>query len=718
MRGPGKRERALVQAMLLLASLGIEAPAAGATQATFDLRAPTTAPFPTNRFTVADQRHLTGLRVNLPKPDCTQQPTECNDIDVVNTLDGFNLQPRLRIPFSGPIDTQTVNSSTVFLVRLFDASAADVKPPANVGINQIVWDPACNALYAESNELLEQHTTYLLVVTNGVRDKAGTALSTSAFAAFAGDSGAKAASADASTSTYRTSLLDGVKRSGVSTTRIVAASIFTTLSATAELEKIRGQIKASTPPPASFTLGTNGARTVFAPASVKSITVARQVGTAPTYQADPIALPLLGVVPNSVGTIAFGRYGSPIYQTAQQYIPASGTRSGTPAVQRTEQLMFDLILPAGTKPAAGWPVAIYGSGFGSNKDTIVSMASVLASKGIATIGINVVGHGGGRLGTMTVTRADGTSVMLPAGGRGFDQNGDGLIGTPEGTDAAAPRSLLGARDSLRQTVIDLMQLTRVIETGGIDVNGDGVYDLDGSRIYYFGISYGGIYGPMLLAVEPSLSAGVTNVGGGSLADVARLGAFRSLPAAALKTRKLLNLNSMTTPMFGFNENMPLRNQGVRTNSVTGAIAIQNYFEGSEWASMSGDPLGYISHVRKEPLRGVSAKSVIVQFSKGDRVVPNPTSSALIRAGGLTDRTTYFRTDLAVAANAAVPKDPHIFLGGLGMPAIAGFAKASLSQIAVFFASDGVTVTDPDGSGTLFETPIAGGVLPEVTNFLP
>ena len=41
---------------------------------------------------------------------------------------------------------------------------------------------------------------------------------------------------------------------------------------------------------------------------------------------------------------------------------------------------------------------------------------------------------------------------------------------------------------------------------GVDVNGDGISELDGTRIYYFGISYGGMYGPMLLAVEPSISA--------------------------------------------------------------------------------------------------------------------------------------------------------------------------------------------------------------------
>ena len=39
---------------------------------------------------------------------------------MINTLDGFNLQPRLSIPFDGPIDVNTVNSHNVFLVRMGD----------------------------------------------------------------------------------------------------------------------------------------------------------------------------------------------------------------------------------------------------------------------------------------------------------------------------------------------------------------------------------------------------------------------------------------------------------------------------------------------------------------------------------------------------------------------------------------------------------------------
>jgi hypothetical protein len=655
--------------------------------------------------------------VNLPKPDCVQRPSDCNDITVLNTLDGFNMQPRFSIPFSGPIDPRSVSSSNVFLVRMGDVAVSELPNRQVIGINQIVWDPASNTLFAEANELLDQHTQYLLVITDGVRDANGAALTRSDFLTFANNPANYRFADGVSTGAYRTSLLNAIANSGVVSSRIVAASVFTTLSATAELEKIRNRIKASIPAPADVVLQ-SGIRTVYPYSTVRSITALRQTGTAPTYTPTPLTAPLsdLNVVSGAVGTLAFGAYISPVYQNSQQYIPATGTATGTPVVQRNQQVIFTLILPSGSKPPGGWPVAIYGPGYGTDKETIFAFGSVMAAWGVATIGINLPGHGGGPLGTLTMTRTNGTSVTMPAGGRGVDQNKDGTYSLAEGMSGTGTYSLISLRDGMRQTVVDLMQLTRVIETGGFDVNGDGLVDLDRNRIYYFGISLGGMYGPMLMAVEPEIRAGVANAGGSSVIEIARLGNFRVIPALALASRtpSLLNVGAPTPPTFGFNDNMPLRNETVRINNVPGAIAIQDFFERWEWASQSGDPLAYAPHIIRKPLSGNVARPLIVQFHKGDRTVPNPTSTAFIRAGGLTGFTTYFRTDLAIAANPAFPKDPHTLLGRPSVAAMADYAIALQDQIGLLFASDATFFLDP---GTLFEAPIATA-LPEGLNFIP
>jgi hypothetical protein len=681
--------------------------AAGVT-ASFDPNDPRRGPFPSDRFTVLDLTQKTLRRVNLPKPPCSVQPSDCANIDVVNTLDGFNLQPRISIPFDGPIDVSTVSSQTVFLVSLGSTTGGGSFGHV-VGINQIVWDPVTFTLHAESDELLDQHTRYLLIATSGIHDAAGQPVR--AAQSFLRVRGGRSVAADTR------DLIDGARLAGVQQQQVIAASLFTTQSATAILERVRGQIKAAQPAPADFVLGADGSRTVFPASAVTGIVFNRQIG-ATTFVPVPVPTAALGIVPGAVGRVAFGKYASPDYETAGGFIPAIGTRRGVPAVQRVSDVHFTVFLPAGPQPPHGWPVALFGHGFGDNKNNSpFAVAAILASRGVATAAINVVGHGGGPAGTLQVALTGGTTVTLPAGGRSVDQNGDTLFGATEGSSAVPPQTIISSRDGLRQTAIDLMQLVRQIETG-VDVDGDGQGDLDASRIYYFGQSFGGIYGTTFLAVEPSVRAGVINVGGGSITEVSRLGVFRPALGALLAAQvpSLLNLPDLPG---SFNENGPLRDQPAVVDTVPGAAAIQEFLDRMEWVSQAGNPVAYAPHVRTSPLAGVSPKSVIFQFAKGDKTVPNPTNTAILRAGDLADRATYFRNDLAFAANpAAVPKDPHAFLTRIvGAPSVVAVAAGAQQQIAAFFASDGALVIDPDGAGPLFEVPIVLP-LPEDLSFIP
>lgn len=681
--------RLLLLAFLAFLALPAVAHAAGVAPA-YDLSTPAGSPFPSDRWTTFDWSNQTGLRVSLPKPDCSVRPSDCADVDVLNTLDGFNVQPRISIPFTGPIDPASVSSSNVFLVRL---------PGGGVtGIDQITWEPATNTLHVEPAELLRQATTYVLVVTTDVRAADGSRIGT----------------AGAKSSWHGESVSALARAHHVPIPRLAVASVFTTQSATTQLEQVRRQIDASSPAPASFLLGTNGERTVFPLASVTGIVFARQIGVAPLFSPSTVAVPALFVYPGSVGTVAFGSYASPDYETASRVIPPTGTRTGSPAVQGTNTLYFNLFLPSGAKPANGWPVAIFGHGFGDNKNSSpLVVASSLARRGVATIAINVVGHGGGPLGTLTVNRSGGAPpVQLPAGGREIDQDGNGFFNGTEGVNAAPPATLIASRDGLRQTVIDLMALVRVIQQG-MDADGDGSSDLDASRITYAGQSFGGIYGTMFLAVEPDVAAGVPNVPGGSVIEIARLGGFRPLvtQSLALRVPGLLNAPG------GFEESMPLRGLPPLVDTVPGASAIQEVLDNTEWAGQSGNPVAYAEHLRTAPLAGVPAKSILLQFARGDKTVPNPTTTAILRAGGLADRATLFRNDLAFAANPATPKNPHTFLTSIATPSVAAFALAGQDQLAQFLASGGTVTLDPDGPGPFFETPI-GIPLPEDLAYIP
>ena len=693
-----------------------------ATHARFDLSSPQGGPFPSNRFAIAEPSHITGIRVNLPLPNCDARPSDCADLQVVNELDGFNIQPRLSIPFDGPIDPQSVSSSTVFLVRLGGASSGPT-----VGVNQILWDPPGNTLYAESEDLLEQHTRYALIVTAGVRDAGGQpVLASDEFRQFRQQTG----------DSYRNALEEAIQaavRTGVAENQIVAASVFTTLSVTSVLEKIRAQLDASTASQADFLLGPQGSRTVFAFDQIKSIAWNRQTGdNPPRFAATSVALSSLDAFGRgAVGRIAFGRYTSPDYMLHPgEYIPVTGTLTGTPQVQGTNQVYFNLFLPSGAKPEAGWPVAIIGHGGGGSKEDVAyALGGVLASQGIATIAISAVGRGGGPQGTLRVDLTTGESVTLNSGGRGFDQNGDGAIDAQEGAAAAPPRDILGQGDAQRQTVVDWMQLVRVI-AAGMDADGDGTPDLDAARIYYFGTSFGGGLGPQLLALEPRVRVAVFSYPGGAAGriDIIRLrpaqrGSFTGAALAA-RTPSLINSDGSRSldgvsvgPPF-FNENIPLRNQPPAINDVAGALEIQELFERAEWVSQTGDAAAYAPYVRKTPLAGAAAKSVLLQVCKGDETGPNPRNMAIVRAGDLADRTTFFRNDLAYMEDpAGVPKDPHSFLTRFASPGITGeIARGGQMQAAVFLASDGTNITVPEPS-RFFEVPIVLP-LPEDLSFIP
>src|SRR5699024_4659346 len=107
--------------------------------------------------------------------------------------------------------------------------------------------------------------------------------------------------------------------------------------------------------------------------------------------------------------------------------------------------------------------------------------------------------------------------------RTFDldlQNNDSGAPGPDGIidDSGAwfinLQSLLTSRDNLRQAQIDLSTLA--LNVPEMDINGDGVSDLDGSSIHFVGLSLGAMTGTPFLAVEPTVGNGVLSVAGGGV----------------------------------------------------------------------------------------------------------------------------------------------------------------------------------------------------------
>jgi hypothetical protein len=673
--------------------------------------------------------------VNLPLPSgCTLLSTsaQCLNAELLNQLDGFSVNPRITVCFSGAVNVATLTAGISFIAvdHIVPTSAAAFAPA--IGINQVIFDPVANCAYAKPNQVLDQDTQYLLIVTSAVTDASGKSLK-------AGDDFSDCVKTG--NSTYCQALSQAISHTeangnhGNDVGNLVAASQFTTLSATNWMQQAWAAVDSG---------GIPGVGTLYGPMSTFSLSNVKSIVWMPDPGVSGVnynqALPL-NVLPG-VDRISFGLYLSPLYLNTTG--PLAGSISTTPtntAISPPSAVIpvsFHLFLPAASTARGGKiPVIIYGHGLGDSQfGAPTYAASTWAQKGFATLAIEITGHGYGPKGTTQVTTTTGTVVTVPTPGRGIQFSPTLPIG-PE--DGCILPTAVGTRDCSRQTAVDLFALVRAIEsTGGLGLS------LDPSRIYYTGQSFGSFYGTLFEALEPAVSAGTLNVGGGTQIDVARLSPFaRPLGAAYLATFTpsplgLLNVPPAPSQAYfhdSFNDEYVYRGQAI-TDKIPGALAIQAGFEQADWLGMIGDPLGFAAHLSTEMLPGVRSKSILVQFGLGDLEVPNPTESALVRAGGLQPATWMLRTDLAASIEPGLlglmqpgvpyPIYPHRFLSNptffeTSSPSLeleTAIGVAAQKQIADFFTY-GVIPNPNQYMGSLayrnlFQIPL---VLPDGLNFL-
>src|SRR5579875_2602252 len=208
---------------------------AGQTTALYNPALPTAGPFPANALTVSDPTQNTGVRVNLPYSfelcDPAASPSVCSNTAQLNQLDGFSVNSRVMACFSGPIDPTTLQSGMQIV---------PVGSGATVSINQIIFDPASNCAFAKPNQVLNQQSQYLLIVTDSIHDSSGKKVKSSeAFAECL-----------ASSDSYCDGLADALKQvrqQPASANKIVTASLFTTMSATSWLQQARSLVDATQP---------------------------------------------------------------------------------------------------------------------------------------------------------------------------------------------------------------------------------------------------------------------------------------------------------------------------------------------------------------------------------------------------------------------------------------------------------------------------------------
>jgi hypothetical protein len=585
--------------------------------------------FPTDRLTVHDGHQVTGRRVTLPLPDCGKQRSACDDIRLANRLDGFDVDPRIAIRFDRKVNLKKAQAGIT--LRL-------AKGGKRIGVDRLVWDSKTRTLYLHPAKQLQESRTYRIDVSTRIAGRFGTGR-------------------------------------------------FTTMSTTATLRRMVQAIGSGAAySQAGIAAADRGLKIDYAVEASTVTGLRRNIQTTTGGPLQPADVPNTATA--NAGLYVFGSFQAPGWEAANRTMAATPTER-TPAATSAEQIGFALIVPAGAPPAGGWPVAIFGHGFGSSKYDVFLAADQNAARGVATIAIDAAGHGGGPTSTLDVTTAGGTVKTVPSYGRSRDTDGDGNIGFFETFSAPlAPdkNAAVQLRDGLRQTALDIASLTQAIGRG-VDLDGNGTIDLSQSRIGYYGQSLGGIYGTMAVAADPHLEYGLLNVPGGPISDVARLSpSFRAIVTQYLGASRPSLLNG---PGGGFTEDQPLPGDPPVAKPAGGSLAIQDAFAMTNWIDRSGSPEAYSPLLRN--------RRVLVQVAYGDQTVPNPTAGFVVRAGGLLGRTTMYRNDKTPTAST----NPHAFLLD---PHLAGRAGGQAQAVA-FLASDGKTIVDPDGGGGIFETPV-------------
>lgn len=217
-----------------------------------------------------------------------------------------------------------------------------------------------------------------------------------------------------------------------------------------------------------------------------------------------------------------------------------------PAPARSETIYFWMTVPRAEISPRGdgqpAPIVILGHGYGSSRLEALTFAGFLAQNGVATIAIDDVSHG---LNIDPETEEQITTILDLFGlgpfldaikpSRAIDVNGDG---TPDSGADFWSSYLFHTRDVVRQTVLDHMQLVRVLRTFDgstrwkLDIDGDGEnelagdFDADGvvdlatsAGLSGLGGSLGGMSTTLLGALEPEMDVIVPISGGGGLADL-------------------------------------------------------------------------------------------------------------------------------------------------------------------------------------------------------
>lgn len=689
--GPSYSGRVNRKLSILLSTLLLSGAHAAGVRVEFDPRRADIGPYPTDFQTVPDTRQVTGLRIQRPANPFFEFALD----RTLNQLDGFAPNTRITVKFSGAIQPETLRAGIHFLwLDPVQPERYHLRPAGYLTpINEVVYDTGSNRAFAKPDEAFEGARRYAILITDAVLDTAGDPVTE--------DAGFRACLDKTIGGSYCVQLSDAVARfRGVlpPNRRLVGASLYTTLSATAFLERAR-EVVMRTPP--RLLRDTQG---IVNLSDLRGGLLRADVGPAGATEDVPFPASLSILPATGVRRMATASFRSPRFLDERGLLPEAPT-AAEPTPLAEDEIEMTIYLPSTAMPAGGYPVLVAGHGFGDSRfgfPTVLAVGQL--SAGYAVVSVNAFGHGYGPGTKLVLSFAGGRELVLPARGRGLDLSGDGRVAPGEGCVQTGADAPVLTRDCVRQTAADLMQLLRVLREG-VDLDGDGKSELNGARTFYIGQSLGAFYGTLLHAVEPELRSATLNVGGGSALPTMLYGGDRNGELRALMDR------------LGFSgleggPGLPFRYEPVRVIDNPLLAAWQDFLAAMEWAESPGAPASFGPHLKSATLPGVPIKRTLFQIARGDRTVPNPSNSLLIRSANMLESTSIYRHDLAAAQVRGLPANPHAFLAAVEPLAFSAVGFAAQQQAVTYMEGTGETIPNVNGSlaryfpGPVFEVPAA------------
>ena len=425
----------------------------------------------------------------------------------VNTLDGFSTVAKITAPFNAAIDTSSLvpfnplapaGNETVYVL---DATRG---VPLLPGVHYTV---GLSAAAGTNDSLLEiiplqplaPKTTYLFVLTSGILNTSGVA-----------------ASADRAFGAVRDAHLAGLGSvPGAAELDPLFPAITPLIDAATGLLRIPGDSIA-----VAWSATTQ---------SVSEVLEAVQAGaTAMPHQLVPmgittgdLGLGLAGAASLHAGWIQIPYFGDPADVLGSVWVNSDlmpPTAANPQPLRRGGLLRVPVLAssPAAGRPPGGWPVVLFQHGVTSNRTSMIAIADAFALAGFAMLAIDLPLHGVTDTGSIFY---QGPGSRMGNNERHFHLDNVGDLGSlvPDGQidngwqvfNVANP---LNARDHGRQAVSDLFHLIRTAPV--LDLDGDGLPDLDGDRIHFLGVSLGAIFSTPFIALNTEFSTATLSSAGG------------------------------------------------------------------------------------------------------------------------------------------------------------------------------------------------------------